>query len=149
MATLKDLAAEREQRTRERQKNLAPETSQKQNKPAHLGVLNSRPSAERPSVLSGRLSAAHRSIRMAHSIGLIICIFSIFLILFPWVVRTQILISAFFLFGIWLARCGGALVHSCLPSILREGAAPTFSDIEVHDKCLFLPSIDGEMLSLF
>ncbi len=85
---------------------------------------------------------------MGHSIGLIICALSIFLIIFPWVLRTQLLIACIFMAGAWLARSGASFLHSCLPLMFREGDAPSVAEIESHDKNLFLPTLSGNMLSI-
>lgn len=68
---------------------------------------------------------AHRSIRMAHSMGFAVCLLSPFLLLFPWVTLTRILLLYFMVCAVWLARSGGAwLYSSVLPPMLQEGPAP-------------------------
>jgi hypothetical protein len=142
MASLKDLAAEREQRNRERGISATSDPT-----PATKKANSSAwatPARQAPASSLNSLKMSHRSIRMGHSIGLIICAFSIFIILFPWVMRTQILILGMFMLGVWIARSGGALIHSWLPSHLKEGEVPTPAEIDSHDKNLFLPTMTGE-----
>lgn len=92
------------------------------------GGARTAAAAAKPRAVSARvpmLFRAHRSIRMAHSLGFFICIFALILLPFPWVTRTKILLGFMFLLGAWLARSGGAFVHGWLPALLVEGSAPS------------------------
>ena len=143
-SSLKELAAEREKRNRERGISTVPDPTPATNVKSST---SSNPRVRQVSATQplNNLKYAHRSIRMGHSIGLIICVFSTFMILFPWVMRTQFLIVCIFLFGAWTARSGGVFVHSWLPATLKEGDMPTPAEIESHDKNLFLPTLTGTL----
>jgi hypothetical protein len=147
MASLKELAAEREERNRSKGIFPACSSNVREVNSSSNPIANSATTSSRTSVSqlrSSSLKSAHRSIRIAHSIGLTICVFMVFLIFFPWIFRTQILICTIFVGGAWLARSGAGFVHRCLPSMLQEGAEPSSEEINAHDKCLFEPSLTGK-----
>ncbi len=147
--SLKELAAEREERNRARGISMIPDAKESPDtirlKPVPSRISQSRPTQSARSALNN-LKSAHRSIRMGHSVGLMICSFSIFWILFPWVFQTQLLIACIFMAGVWMARSGASFLHSCLPLMFREGDAPSVAEIESHDKNLFLPTLSGTFL---
>jgi hypothetical protein len=80
------------------------------------------------------LSKAHRSIRIAHSIGLaveVLCLIS--LLVFGFGTTTLFVM----LLGGGLARSGGTALHSMLPAMLREGQPPSAQEVEAAPVGLF------------
>eukprot|EP00941_MAST-03F_sp_MAST-3F-sp1_P005321 g5321.t1 len=85
------------------------------------------------------LQKAHRSIRMAHSFGLCLCVFGV---LFSLLFSVRFGLLCVFL-GTGLARGGGIFVHNyLLPKLLLEGKPPSSYDISAAQE-LGLFSIEG------
>mmetsp|Transcript_678 Transcript_678/g.1975 ORF Transcript_678/g.1975 Transcript_678/m.1975 type:complete len:219 (-) Transcript_678:284-940(-) len=120
-ADLKQLAAEREARAKKR-------TSSPKPMPNPWASSASGSSKSRTAPHSGTdLAKAHRSIRMAHSIGLLWGLLGlVFLLLLSNYWWGLCIIFA----GVVLARAGGQALHSVLPAMLQEGAAPTPTEME-------------------
>ena len=109
------LAREREQRNAARPRPAAqpPKSTPRSSNAPRAGVP---------------LLKAHRSTRMAHAIGLFLCVVvsPLFAMIFPGRVALMV-----FAAGCLLARTGAAFVHSLLPDMLREGAPP--NDLATSD----------------
>uniref|UniRef100_A0A7S1AH88 Uncharacterized protein n=1 Tax=Noctiluca scintillans TaxID=2966 RepID=A0A7S1AH88_NOCSC len=115
---LKALAAEREARSKDRKTEAMPNPWAKSLPTPKTTRVTTAARA------SGGIAKAHRSIRMAHSLAVLLALFNLLLLFFTsgrhWGVNVLLLGAA-----VWLGRVGGALVHSILPAMLREGAPPT------------------------
>ena len=91
------------------------------------------------------LSNAHRSIRMAHSVGLVVFVLCGLLLLCPWVLRTKVLLLCIMAGAAHLARAGGTWLHNTLlPPLLQEGSAPSQQEVANVDKSLFTPRLTTE-----
>ena len=82
----------------------------------------------RPNTFSG-LQRAPRSIRLAHTIGIILCTLGL-LVAWLWSVKWG---AVLFAGGGALGRAGGAWLHTILPSNLQEGSPPpATSSVDGH-----------------
>lgn len=91
------------------------------------------------------LSNSHRSIRMAHSVGLVVFVLCALLLLCPWVLRTKVLLLCIMAGAAHLARAGGTWLHNTLlPPLLQEGSAPSQQEVANVDKSLFTPRLTTE-----
>lgn len=77
------------------------------------------------------LKSAHRSVQLARSLGLALVLLTLLVpgLLFRSLVFTLLPAAA----GLALARSGGAWLHSVLPEMLRDGAAPAGTLIAEDD----------------
>jgi len=131
-ASLRGLAAEREARQRKNAGSEATPPAARASKPAGgFASLDSasiaRAIAAGGSTAFSPLKSAHRSVRLARSLGLAIALLALLIIglLFrspTWTVATM-------LACLWLARSGGAWLHGVLPATLREGGAPADASV--------------------
>ncbi|CAE8697251.1 unnamed protein product [Polarella glacialis] len=115
---LKELAAEREARAKARVGAPMPNPWPASKAPARVQVGKSQ---------GAELLRVHRSIRFAHSLGLVTCVIGILLMLLM-SSRTWGVLVIFF--GILLARMGGSSVHGMLPALLQESHAPTQAEVD-------------------
>mmetsp|Transcript_118491 Transcript_118491/g.335123 ORF Transcript_118491/g.335123 Transcript_118491/m.335123 type:complete len:208 (-) Transcript_118491:36-659(-) len=131
---LKQLAAEREARAKARGATEGPAAVAFPNpwgrpaapNTAGRGGVGSSGGGGGAARAASQLEKVHRSIRFAHSLGLLSCVFGILLMLClanrSW--------GALVVFsGVVLARAGGSFVHNFLPACLREGGAPTDAEV--------------------
>ena len=122
---LRDLAAQRA--ARRRAQPLPP--SAEQAKPVTT-------SASRAPSAFCSLEAAHRSVRLAHSLGLCVALLGLLLpgLLLRSATWTAVLVGS----GLVLARSGAVWLHGVLPQMLREGTPPPPS-LKVTDGVLASP----------
>lgn len=108
---LASLAREREARNRSRPTRAPAPPVRPQPPPASAGT---------------GLAKAHRSVRMAHAVGLLLCavVAPVAALLLP--IRVALMA---FGGGYLAAMSGGGFVHSALPENLREGGPPASPDV--------------------
>eukprot|EP00930_Biecheleria_cincta_P076821 TRINITY_DN64031_c0_g1_i1.p2 TRINITY_DN64031_c0_g1~~TRINITY_DN64031_c0_g1_i1.p2 ORF type:complete len:196 (-),score=19.88 TRINITY_DN64031_c0_g1_i1:28-615(-) len=82
--------------------------------------------SRKPSMALGELARAHRSVRIAHSLGVICACVGLLLLL---LVSNRSWGLVVLLAGTIIARAGGYTVHGLLPKLLQEGAAPTEAEV--------------------
>jgi hypothetical protein len=125
-ATLKELAKEREARRQESSGSAAGPAGPavRPSRPASFATLGSAPTSNRASAASKGvpLKSAHRSVRLARSLGLGVALLSL---LVPGLIfRSATWTALPLLAGLGLARSGGAWLHGMLPAMYLEGAPP-------------------------
>eukprot|EP00746_Dinoflagellata_sp_MGD_P073224 gnl/MRDRNA2_/MRDRNA2_29734_c0_seq1.p1 gnl/MRDRNA2_/MRDRNA2_29734_c0~~gnl/MRDRNA2_/MRDRNA2_29734_c0_seq1.p1 ORF type:complete len:230 (-),score=23.64 gnl/MRDRNA2_/MRDRNA2_29734_c0_seq1:41-634(-) len=135
-ADLKQLAAEREARAKARTGEM----------PSYTPMPNAWQGSKAQSTSSGavsfkELARVHRSIRLAHSLGLILLFFGLLLMLF---MSNRYWGLCIIFGGIVLARTGGQFIHSMLPPLLHEGNAPTSQEMSAGS-CSGLFCLSGIM----
>lgn len=118
---LKELAAEREARRKNRASSPAAPM------PNPWAASDAAARSRAGTAQGSALEKTHRSVRMAHSLGLVICFIGIlFLVLLAnrwWGVCISFA-------GMVLARMGGPSVHGMIPALLQEGSTPTKSEVD-------------------
>eukprot|EP00928_Gymnodinium_smaydae_P090077 TRINITY_DN73932_c0_g1_i1.p1 TRINITY_DN73932_c0_g1~~TRINITY_DN73932_c0_g1_i1.p1 ORF type:complete len:217 (+),score=35.79 TRINITY_DN73932_c0_g1_i1:53-652(+) len=124
---LKQLAAEREARARECPVPMPNPWEQQQRKPTTSGTVRSAAAGASAGAGAGALAALHRSVRMGHTLGLILCFLSVLLLM---LLRNSTWGLLLLLVGAFTARAGGATVHNMLPQLLREGSTPSQADVD-------------------
>eukprot|EP00931_Biecheleriopsis_adriatica_P116745 TRINITY_DN92347_c0_g1_i1.p1 TRINITY_DN92347_c0_g1~~TRINITY_DN92347_c0_g1_i1.p1 ORF type:complete len:215 (-),score=46.17 TRINITY_DN92347_c0_g1_i1:34-645(-) len=124
---LKALAVEREARAKAKGRSSSPMPNPWQSSSSSSGSSGKAPPAPgRRGSGIGELASAHRSVRIAHSLGLLVCFTALLLLL---LVSNRSWGMVVMLAGSVLARAGGAFVHTWLPKLLQEGSAPTEAEV--------------------
>ncbi len=121
-------------------RELAAAREARHGKPA---PATSRPSARSSSLPFGvPLQRAHRSIRLARSLGLLIAALSAL----PLLSRSWSWAAGLLLCGVGFARSGGSWLHGVLSPMLRESPPPPAQPPPVCDGLLAHPTavLDGE-----